>query len=329
MTIWGVDSPTSLGSCGIYSPAPSVGRLGTPATGACRRFLVVAVRLLSCRIAMELGADGVGEVVVAAAVGVDGPEHGAYHAGVAAGLAQLVFGSGGSLAGDEVVHRLTDDGGRCVSGEEADGNLSGRHRWEELLGIASNVEAVQQEFCHGGVIVHRAGLIDLAIEAFKRRRVVALHINEGEDVADGVRDGQIGAELAAVAGIARGDLRTFGHEADHEAGAEMIAQLAQGRDEVHDGWRGGMLKVRVSGVDGERRAFEVDVDTVEAVLGDNAGDRGDEVRSALRIGEREVLAAATEGNHDLLALALQVGNAGLELFGIESCLLYTSPSPRD
>src|SRR5664279_6503283 len=104
-----------------------------------------------------------------------------------------------------------------------------------------------------------------------------------------------------------------------------------------------MLKVRVSGVDGERRAFEVDVDTVEAVLGDNAGDRGDEVRSALRIGEREVLAAATEGNHDLLALALQVGNVGLELFGIESggcvelhgpfrcipircrdCLLYTS-----
>ncbi len=40
--------------------------------------------------------------------------------------------------------------------------------------------------------------------------------------------------------------------------------------------------------------------------------------NALRIGEREVLAAAAEGNHDLLALALQVGDVGLELLGIES-----------
>src|ERR1019366_2680440 len=143
--------------------------------------------LLRYRIGVELGADGVGEVVVATAVGVDRPEHGADHAGVAGGLAQLVPGSGGSLAGDDVVHRLTDDGGRCVSGEEADGNLAGRHRWEELLGIASHVEAVQQEFCHGGVIVHGAGLIDLAIETFKRWRIVTLHINEGEDVADGIR----------------------------------------------------------------------------------------------------------------------------------------------
>ena len=31
-----------------------------------------------------------------------------------------------------------------------------------------------------------------------------------------------------------------------------------------------------------------------------------------------MLAAAAERNHDLLALALQVGNVGLELFGIEA-----------
>ena len=93
---------------------------------------------------------------------------------------------------------------------------------------------------------------------------------------------QIGAELAAVAGVAGGDLRAFGHQADHEAGAEMIVQLAQRRDQVHDRRRGGMLEVRVAGIDGERRAFEVDVDAVEAVLGDDAGDGGDEVRNALR-----------------------------------------------
>src|ERR1019366_8705304 len=158
------------------------------------RCKVILALLLSCRIAVELGADGVGEVVVAAAVGVYGPEHGADHAGVAGWLAQLVLGPGGSLARDDVVHRLADDLWRCVSGEETNGNLISRHRWEKLLGIASHVEPVQQEFCHGGVIVHGAGLIDLAIETFKRRRIVTLHIDKGEDVADGVSDRQIGAE---------------------------------------------------------------------------------------------------------------------------------------
>ena len=46
-----------------------------------------------------------------------------------------------------------------------------------------------------------------------------------------------------------------------------------------------MLEVRVSGIDGERRTFEVDVDTIEAVLGDDASDGGDEVRDAFRVGE--------------------------------------------
>ena len=36
------------------------------------------------------------------------------------------------------------------------------------------------------------------------------------------------------------------------------------------------------------------------------------------IGEREVLAAAAEGDHHLLALALQPGDVGLELFGVEA-----------
>ena len=109
---------------------------------------------------------------------------------------------------------------------------------------------MQQKFGHGGVIIHRAGLIDLAIQTFQRRRVVVLHINEGEDVADGIGDGQIRAELAAIAGVAGGNLRAFRHQADHEAGAEMVAQLAQAGDEIHDGWRGGMLEVRVSRGDG-------------------------------------------------------------------------------
>ena len=91
---------------------------------------------------MELGADNVGKTVIATAVAVDSPEHGADHAGVAAGLVQLLLGSGGHLTGDDVVHRLPDDGGCCISGKEADGNLSGRNRWEELFGIASDVEAL-------------------------------------------------------------------------------------------------------------------------------------------------------------------------------------------
>src|SRR5882757_71891 len=167
--------------------------------------------VLRCWITVELWADNVGEVVVATAIGVDGPEHGTAHARIASRLAQLVLGSGGSFAGDDVVHRLTDDGWRCIAGEKADGNLIGWHGGKELPGVASYVEAMQQEFCHGSVIVHGAWLIDLTIETFKRWRVVVLYVDEGEDVTDGIGDGQIGTELAAVAGMAGGYLRTFGH----------------------------------------------------------------------------------------------------------------------
>ncbi len=77
---------------------------------------------------------------------------------------------------------------------------------------------MKQEFRDGGVIVDRTRLVDLAVETLEGRRVVVLHVDEGEDVADGVGDGQVGAELAAVAGVAGGDLGTFRHETDHEVG---------------------------------------------------------------------------------------------------------------
>src|SRR6266576_3843136 len=112
--------------------------------------------LLGWRVAVKLRAGYVRVGVVATAIGVDGPKHGADHAGVASGLAQLIRGSSGSFAGDDVVHRLTDDVRRRVSGEEADGDLTSRQGWEELLRITSNVEAVQQEFSHGCMIVDRA-----------------------------------------------------------------------------------------------------------------------------------------------------------------------------
>src|SRR6266550_3458856 len=112
--------------------------------------------LLGWRVAVKLRADYVRVAVVATAIGVDGPEHGADHAGVAGGLAQLIPGSSGSFAGDDVIHRLTDDGRRRVSGEEADGDFTNWQGWEELLRISSYVEAVQQEFSHGCVIVDRA-----------------------------------------------------------------------------------------------------------------------------------------------------------------------------
>src|ERR1700727_1964168 len=78
-----------------------------------------------------------------------------------------------------------------------------------------------------------------------------------------------------------------------------------------------MFEVCVSGIDGERGAFKVDIDAVEAIVRDDAGDRGDVVWNAVWIGKREVLAAAAEGDHDFFALALQVGNVGFELRGVE------------
>jgi len=46
---------------------------------------------------VEVGTYDIGEVVIASAVGVDRPEHGADHAGVAGRLTQLVPGFGGAL----------------------------------------------------------------------------------------------------------------------------------------------------------------------------------------------------------------------------------------
>src|SRR3954447_14166310 len=136
------------------------------------------------------------------------------------------------------------------------------------------------------MIVDRAGLVNLAIEPFERRCVVVLYIDKRENVADPVEKGQIRAKLTSVTGVARGNLCTFRHEADQKAGAEMIMQLAQSRDQVHEGGRGGMPEIRISRLDRKRRAFEVDIDSVKAILGDNAGDRGDVVRYPLRVGER-------------------------------------------
>src|ERR1035441_1105099 len=84
------------------------------------------------RVAVKLWADYVREVIVGTAIGVDGPKHGSDHVGVAGGPAQFIPASSGSLAGDDLVHRLTDDGRRRVSGEEADGNLTSRQGREEL-----------------------------------------------------------------------------------------------------------------------------------------------------------------------------------------------------
>jgi hypothetical protein len=93
---------------------------------------------------VKLRADDVRVVVVARAVGVDSLKHSADHAGIAGGPAQPIQGSRGRFAGDSVVHRLTDDGLRCVSGEETDGNFIRRQGREELVRIFSNVETMQR-----------------------------------------------------------------------------------------------------------------------------------------------------------------------------------------
>src|ERR1700691_3090608 len=80
-----------------------------------------------------------------------------------------------------------------------------------------------------------------------------------------------------------------------------------------------MLEVRVPWINREGRAFKVDINAVEAVFADNLRDRRDIQRHAFRISEREVLATAAQGDHDLLALALQQSNVRLELRGIETC----------
>ena len=151
---------------------------------------------------MKLRTDQVGVFVVVMPVGIDGPEHGADDGWISGGLVEFVSGAGRGLSSDDVVHCLAYDVGRCVAGEEADGDFISGHRWKEGARIAAHVKAMQQKLGHGGVIVDRAGLVDLAIETLERRRVVVLHVDEGKDVAEAIGERKIGAELASVAGEA-------------------------------------------------------------------------------------------------------------------------------
>src|ERR1017187_5116737 len=95
---------------------------------------------------MNLGADNIGEFVTATAVGINGPEHGPDHAGVAGGFAQLIPGTRRGFAHDDVIHGLDDYARCCVSSEEADRNSVGWQRRKEMVGITSDVESMQQEF---------------------------------------------------------------------------------------------------------------------------------------------------------------------------------------
>jgi hypothetical protein len=97
------------------NPSPFGGIFVDCATSRNPRKYALRCRLrlwgLLCRgISMELGGDDVREPIVATPVSVDSPEHGADHAGVAGPIAKFVMNPGGSLAGDDVVERLTDDG---------------------------------------------------------------------------------------------------------------------------------------------------------------------------------------------------------------------------
>ena len=93
---------------------------------------------------MKLWTVEVGVLVVVVTVGVDGPEHGSDNARIAGRLKQFVSRTGGSFAGDDVIHRLAYDVGLRVLGKKTDSNFIRRHGWKELLRIATYVEAVQQ-----------------------------------------------------------------------------------------------------------------------------------------------------------------------------------------
>jgi len=83
-------------------------------------------------------------------------------------------------------------------------------------------------------------------------------------------------KLAAVAGVAGGDLRTFGPRLDHELGPNDRAVM-QGRDEIHDGWVVGMLK-SVSPGSMEREGLSKSMCAIKTILANDTGDRRDVVR---------------------------------------------------
>ena len=77
--------------------------------------------------------------------------------------------------------------------------------------------------------------------------------------------------------------------AGHRLGTREIEEAVQGHNAIAE-----VAVVGVAGVDGKRGAFEIDIDSVEAIGADDLRDGIDEGGDPLAVGEGEVLAAAAE-----------------------------------
>ncbi len=74
-----------------------------------------------------------------------------------------------------------------------------------------------------------------------------------------------------------------------------------------------MFKVHVSRRQHQGRRFEVDVDPVETVLGNDAGYGGNKLRNGVWGVQLEILSPATQSPHHLFPLTFQVGDVSLQL----------------
>src|SRR5690242_12726699 len=97
------------------------------------------------------------------------------------------------------------------------------------------------------------------------------------------------------------DLCSFGHKADHELRPKVFTQLVKGGDDVDDSRSSGVAEVGIAGIEEERRRFVVKIHSVEVVLAHDLLDGREEVFDTLLGVDGEELAAAAEGDHDLLA----------------------------
>ena len=79
-----------------------------------------------------------------------------------------------------------------------------------------------------------------------------------------------------------------------------------------------MPEIRVARIEHKRWTFEVNVDTVEAVLRHDLRHRIHEVRNACGLHQRKVLSAAAQRDQHLLSLALQPRDVVFHLRQIEA-----------
>lgn len=255
------------------------------------------------RQGFQHGLRGHGEIIVVVAVPVDRPRH---HAAEVRIRLQRLDGAAVEQA-RQAIQGIADVGirretrtGRAAARRHAKAHLV---RTQACEGIAAIIESFDQHARRGHQLVGRTGLdgtgsvwrVDIAI-------VVILRVQHRQLAAQGVDDGNVGAPDAAITRVAPFHIHPFRRHRQVKAAADLGFQVFHGDRQV--------------GLDGcalRHAVFQVQVDAIEAILGDDGVQAVGEIRRFGRVADGNGAVLSAQRQDDFLAFRTLGGHVGDEL----------------